>query len=706
MSAATPRAGDDDERRPPGLPAAPPIQPPRDRWDRAAAADRGELELLAYRSNLLGADRSVANWGGGNTSSKVTETDYRGRATRVLWVKGSGSDLGAIGPDQFTGLRLDDLQALGERADVSDEELVSYYEQAAFRARRPRASIDTPLHSFLPATHVDHTHADAIIALCAVPDGPELARRLWGEAAIWVPYERPSFALGRGVGRAVAARPKATLVLLAKHGLVTWGETQEECYRSTIATIARAAEALAERCDRRRVFPAVAPREANERRGALVVAAGAARRDLDPRARGPQVDTSDEAAAFASRPDLAELAALSRPAPITSSTRGAGRWWWTPAAREPEELAAAFRDGVTRYEAAYGAYLRRNGLVTGDAETAPRVVLVRGIGIVTTGRDTAAARLAAGLYERARAVLATTAGLGGFAPLTEEESFGVEYWPLERYKLSLAPPPRELAGRVALVTGGASGIGRSCALRLVPSARTSPSRTSTLPAPPRCRRDRDAPRPVAPWDPSDVTDEVSVDRGFAEAVLAFGGLDIVVSNAGLATSAPVVATSLADWDRNQAVLARGSFLVGRAALRLFQTQALGGSVVFVASKNSVVAGRDAAAYSAAKAATLHFARCLAEEGGPLGVRVNVVNPDAVIDGSGIWTGPWREERARAYGVAPDQLEEHYRQRTGLKVSVLPEDVAEAVLFFASDRSAKTTGNFLNVDGGVSAAYPR
>lgn len=694
----------------PELHAASPIEPPRDRWDRAAAADRSELELLAYRSNLLGADRSVANWGGGNTSSKVTETDHRGRATRVLWVKGSGSDLGAIGPDQFTGLRLEDLQALGERGHVSDEELVAYYEQAAFGPRRPRASIDTPLHSFLPATHVDHTHADAIIALCAVPDGPELARRLWGEAAIWVPYERPSFALGRRVGRAVAARPDAALVLLAKHGLVTWGETQEECYRSTVATIARAAEALAERCDRRRVFPAVAPRQAGDRRGALVGSLPALRGALSTHERAVlQVDTSDEAAAFASRPDLAELAALGPACPDhLIHTR---RWPMVvdPGhAREPDELAAAFRDGVTRYEAAYGAYLRRNGLVTGDAETAPRVVLVRGIGIVTAGRDAAAARLAAGLYERARAVLATAAGLGGFAPLTEEESFGVEYWPLERYKLTLAPPPRELEGRVALVTGGASGIGRSCALRLAAAgahvAVTDINAPGAAEVAAEIETRHGAGRAIGIR--LDVTDEGSVDRGFAEAVLAFGGLDIIVSNAGLATSAPVVETSLADWDRNQAVLARGSFLVGRAALRLCRAQALGGSVVFVASKNSVVAGRDAAAYSAAKAATLHFARCLAEEGGPLGVRVNVVNPDAVIDGSGIWTGPWREERARAYGVAPDQLEEHYRQRTGLKVSVLPEDVAEAVLFFASDRSAKTTGNFLNVDGGVSAAYPR
>lgn len=686
-----------------------PIEPPRDRWGAAAARGLSDLELLAYRSNLLGSDRSVANWGGGNTSSKVDQPDHRGRATRVLWVKGSGSDLRTIHPDQFTGLRLDDLQALGERADVPDEELVVYYEQAAFRPRQPRASIDTPLHSFLPATHIDHTHADAIIALCAAPEGQDLARRLWGEAAIWVPYERPSFALGRRVGRAVAERPKASLVLLAKHGLVTWGESHEECYRSTIATIARAAEALAERCDRRKVFPVVVPRGEADRRGVLVGSLPALRGAISARVRSVlHVDVSDAAAAFASRPDLEDLAALGPACPDhLIHTR---RWPMVVNAGSgtAEDLAAAFRETAATYGSAYAAYLERHGLATGDAETEPRVVLMPGVGIVTTGRDAAAARVTAGLYDRARAVLTTTAGLGGFTPLTESESFGVEHWPLERYKLTLAPAPKELEGRIALVTGGASGIGRSCALRLAAAgahvvvtdinARGAAEVAAEIGA--RHGTDR------AVGVHLDVTDEASVGEGFAEASLAFGGLDVVVSNAGLATSAPVVATSLADWDRNQAVLARGSFLVARAALRLFQTQALGGSMIFVASKNAVVAGRDAAAYSAAKAATLHLARCLAEEGGPLGVRVNVVNPDAVIDGSGIWTGSWREERARAYGVPADQLEEYYRQRTGLKVSVLPEDVAEAVLFFASDRSAKTTGSFLNVDGGVSAAYPR
>lgn len=693
----------------PKIPSLLPIVPPADRWEPAKVAGKSDLELLAYRSNLLGSDRAVANWGGGNTSSKITEADHRERATRVLWVKGSGSDLGGIRPDQFTGMRLDDLQALGERADVSDDDLVAYYERAAFLPRQPRASIDTPLHSFLPATHVDHTHADAIIALCAVPEGAELARRLWGEAAIWVPYERPSFALGRHVGRAVAERPNATLVLLAKHGLVTWGESHEACYRSTIATIGRAAEALAERCDRGRVFPVGSPPRAADRRQALATVLPALRGAVSTRERRIlHLDTSDEATAFASRLDLTRLVDLGPACPDhLIHTR---RW---PMVMDPpdgaaEDVAAAVRDGVTAYASHYDAYLRRNGLPTGGADTTPRVVLIRGTGIVTIGHDIAAAQLTAALYERARAVLAMTAGLGGFAPLSETESFAVEHWPLERYKLTLRPAPRELDGRIVLVTGGGSGIGRSCSLRLAAAgahvAVTDINAAGAAEVAAEIETRHGTGRAIAVN--LDVTDENAVDRGFGEATLAFGGIDIVVSNAGLATSAPVMKTSVADWDRNQAVLARGSFLVGRAALRLFQTQALGGSIVFIASKNAVVAGRDAAAYSAAKAATLHLARCLAEEGGMLGVRVNVVNPDAVIDGSGIWTGPWREERARAYGIAPDQLEEYYRQRTGLKLSVLPEDVAEAVLFFASDRSSKTTGNFLNVDGGVSAAYPR
>lgn len=684
------------------------IGAPEDRWDAARASGKSELELLAYRSNLLGSDRAVANWGGGNTSCKVIEPDHRGRPTAFLWVKGSGSDLASITAERFTALRLDDLRALADREVVSDEELVAYCEHAALRPRQPRASIETALHSFLRPAHVDHTHADAIIALCAIPDGQAFARRLWGNVALWVPYERPGFSLGRRIGLAVNERPEVRVVLLEKHGLVTWGENAESCYHATIEAIGQAALALAERADRRRVFPSAGLLTESDRRALLAKALPALRGALgNERPVILHTDASEPAAAFASRADIDALAALGPACPDHLMFTRA----WPLVARIAERSDApgdAVRAAVTDYRARYASYLTQNGEPAVANETGPRVVIVPGVGIITAGADVQAARLSGALYERARAVLATAVALGGFSPLTQAEAFAIEYWPLERYKLSLAPVRGELAGSVALVTGAASGIGRAVAERLatmgahVAIADINQAGAHEVAA--SIGAQHGDGRAIALG--MDVADENSIDRGVEDLVLAYGGVDIVVSNAGLATAGPIVDTPLAEWERNQAVLARGSFLIGRAALRVFRDQGRGGSLVLVASKNAVVAGRDAAAYSAAKAAALHFVRCLAEEGGPYGVRANTVNPDAVIGGSGIWKSEWRADRARGYGIEPEELEEFYRQRTTLKVNVTVEDVAEAVLFFASSRSGKTTGAFLNVDGGIPAAYPR
>jgi rhamnulose-1-phosphate aldolase/alcohol dehydrogenase len=688
-----------------------PILPPENRWDAARASGLTPLQLLAYRSNLLGSDRSVANWGGGNTSTKSTEVDFRRRETRVLWVKGSGSDLGTIRPEQFTGLRLDDVLPLLEREHMSDEDLIAYYEHAVLKPGQPRASIETPLHSMLPFDQVDHTHPDAIIALCAVPEGPDLARRLWGETAIWVDYERPGFSLGKKIALAVRERPDAACVLMAKHGLVTWGGTHEECYARTIETIGRAAQALAEHADRRRVFatPDGMPLVGRE---VLVGALPALRGAVSQ--RQPMVlrlDTSDRARAFATRPDVADLASAgpacpdhlvhTKPWPLV-----------IPAAAAQggvEALGQAFRHGVATFEERYAAYF---GQHAGDGvamrDPAPRVVLVPGAGVITTGPDGMQASVAAALYERAIAVLSTTAGLGGFAPLTPSETFDVEYWPMELYKLGLLPPPKELAGRVALVTGAASGIGRAVAQRLaevgahvVVADRNESGAQEVAAALTRSYGER---RGLAVG--MDVTDEAAVHRAFEQTVLTYGGVDVVVSNAGISTSHPIEETTLDEWNLNQSILSTGYFLVAREAFKVLRAQGRGGSIVFVASKNGLVGGRNASAYSSAKALEIHLARCLAEEGGSAGIRVNTVNPDAVLQGSSIWNSAWREERARTYGIAPDQLEEHYRARTTLKVNVFPEDIAEAVLFFASGRSAKSTGNIVNVDGGVVAAYTR
>jgi len=688
-----------------------PILPPVNRWDSAQASGLSPLQLLAYRSNLLGSDRSVANWGGGNTSCKSTEVDFRGRQPRVLWVKGSGSDLGTIRPEQFTGLRLDDVMPLLERDVMSDEELIVYYEHAVLKPGQPRASIETPLHSMLPFDQVDHTHPDAIIALCAVPEGPEMAQRLWGGRAIWVDYERPGFSLGKKIAMAVRERPDAACVLMAKHGLVTWADTAEACYARTIDSIGRAAEALAERADRRRVF-AVGADVPRVDREVLIAALPALRGAVSQ--RQPMVlrmDTSDRARAFASRPDLAQLASAGPACPDhLVHTKPWPQVVPLEAARAgAEDLVRAFREGVAAFEERYAAYFRQHaGEGIAMRDPAPRVVLVPGAGVVTTGPDAFQASVAAALYERAIAVLSATGGLGGFAPLTRSETFDVEYWPMELYKLGLLPPPKELAGRVALVTGGASGIGRAVAQRLaaagahvVVADRNQPGAQEVAAGLVQTYGER---RGLAVG--MDVTDEAAVLRAFEETVLAYGGVDVIVSNAGISTSHPIEETTLDEWNLNQSILSTGYFLVAREAFKVLRRQDRGGSIVFVASKNGLVGGRNAAAYSSAKALEIHLARCLAEEGGGAGIRLNTVNPDAVLQGSGIWNSAWREERARTYGIPPEQLEEHYRARTTLKVNVFPEDIAEAVLFFASPRSAKSTGNILNVDGGVVASYTR
>jgi rhamnulose-1-phosphate aldolase/alcohol dehydrogenase len=684
-----------------------PVEPPHNRWSTEHATGLSPLELLAYRSNLLGADRSVANWGGGNTSTKSTELDFRERPTRVLWVKGSGSDLASIRPTQFTALRMDDVAPLVERESMSDEALVAYYEHAALKPGQPRASIESPLHSMLPFEHIDHTHPDAIIALCAVPSGAELAERLWGGRAVWVDYERPGFSLGKKIALAVRSRPDTSCVLMAKHGLVTWGASAEECYANTIETIACAVEALAERADTRRVF-SVGERVALVDRSTLIAALPALRGAVS--GRQPmvlRVDTSDKARAFVNRPDVAELASAgpacpdhlvhTKPFPLVLPSDAAGN------------LPQAFHEGVAEFEQRYAAYVARHAADgVSMRDPAPRVVLVPGVGVITTGADAAQAGVAAALYERAIAVLSTTAGLGGFAPLTEAETFGVEYWPMELYKLSLLPPPKELAGQVALVTGGASGIGRAAAQRLADAGahvviadRNAAGASELAESLVNEYGERRA-LSVA----MDVTDEGEVTRAFAETVGAYGGVDIVVSNAGISTSHPVEETTLEEWNLNTSVLGTGYFLVAREAFKVLRAQGRGGSIIFVASKNGLVGGRNASAYSSAKALEIHLARCLAEEGGAVGIRVNTVNPDAVLQGSSIWNSAWRQQRAATYGIQPDQLEEHYRARTTLKVNVFPEDIAEAVLFFASSRSAKSTGNMLNVDGGVAAAYSR
>lgn len=684
-------------------------------WESATASKlESGLDQLVYRSNIIGADRRVCNYGGGNTSTKTIVKDFRGRDVEVMYVKGSGSDLATMKAGNFTGLRMDDIRPLFERSEMPDEEMVAYLVNCMIDSKHPRASIETLLHAFLPFKHVDHTHPDSIISLCCADNGKELAKEIFGDRFVWVPYVRPGFNLSKMIAEGVLANPNAELVLMEKHGLVTWGETSEACYAQTIKIVSEAEAFIEARVNEAKLFGGAKHEVlASEVRRSLAAQVMPTIRGAVSDAKKMILSYDDEADVLAfvsgeASPKLSQVGAAcpdhlvhTKVVPLFID--------WTPNADDIEGLKAKLIEGIASYKEQYQAYFERNKN-EGDVmfEAAPRVILIPGIGMINTGKSWAMSQVSGALYHRAIAVMRGATALGDFVSLSENESYNVEYWPLELYKLSLAPAEAEFSRKVAFITGGAGGIGSETARRLVSEGAHVVLADLNLEGAQKVADEINTKygehRAIAVK--MDVTSEEQIIAAYAQTAITYGGVDIIVNNAGLATSSPFDETSLKEWNLNMNVLGTGYFLVAREAFKLMKQQAIGGNMVFIGSKNSVYAGKNATAYSAAKALEAHLARCIAAEGGEFGIRVNTILPDAILQGSAIWNGSWRNERAAAYGIEPDQLEEYYRKRTTLLVNIYPRDIAEGIAFFASSKADKTTGCMLTIDGGVPAAFTR
>ncbi|MEP9386156.1 bifunctional rhamnulose-1-phosphate aldolase/short-chain dehydrogenase [Mesorhizobium sp. KR9-304] len=687
-------------------------------WDDEKASDLSEPERLVYRSNTLGSDKRVTNYGGGNTSSKVRQKDpLTGEDVEVLWVKGSGGDSASIKLDGFATLYMDKLRALKGlyRGVEHEDEMVGYLPHCTFALNPRAASIDTPLHAYVPRAHVDHMHPDAIIAIAAAKNSKELTREIFGDAIGWLPWKRPGFELGLWLEKFCKENPEAKGAILESHGLFTWGDTQKECYETTISVINEAMAWFERESKGKAIFGgAVVPSLEPEARRAI-----AAR--LMPEIRGlisktshkvGHFDDSPEVLEFVNSRDLRVLAPLGTSCPdhfLRTKIRPL-LIEFDPAKPDVDAVIARLPEDVAAYRVGYQAYYDRCKHPDSPPVRDPNAVvyLMPGVGMVTFAGDKATARISGEFYVNAINVMRGASTVSSYVGLPEQEAFDIEYWLLEDLKLQRLPKPKSLAGRIALVTGGAGGIGRATATRLlgegacVVLADIDEQALSAAHEELGKRFGADFVRSVK----VDVTKEDAVIGGFAEMAVEYGGIDILVSNAGLASSAPIEETTLALWNKNMDILATGYFLVSREAFRLFRAQEIGGNVVFVASKNGLAASPNAAAYCTAKAAEIHLARCLALEGAEAQIRVNVVNPDAVLRGSKIWTGEWKEQRAAAYKMSTDDLEEHYRSRSMLKRSVFPEDIAEAIYFFASEMSAKSTGNIINVDAGNAQSFTR
>jgi rhamnulose-1-phosphate aldolase/alcohol dehydrogenase len=684
-------------------------------WDdaKAAALTGNEVDLFIYRSNILGADLRITNYGGGNTSVKIQDKDpLTGSETEVMWIKGSGGDIGTLKKSGCAALYMDRLLSLTNvyRGLEHEDEMVELFNHCIFDLSSKAPSIDTPLHGFLPFKHIDHLHPDAAIAIAASKDGEQITKDLFDGQIGWVGWQRPGFDLGlqlkacleEAASRGVQLRG----IMLGSHGLFTWGDTSYECYLNTLEVIEKCAEYIESKTGNVFGGASMSSFSPEER---LVKAAS-----LAPVLRGfcsshvqmvGHFSDDERVLQFINSNDLARLAPLGTSCPdhflrtkISPMVLGSDV--------SVEALTPLFADYRQMYASYYESCKHSNSPAMRDPN--PVVILYPGVGMFTFAKDKQTARVAAEFYTNAINVMRGAEAISSYTSLPRQEAFNIEYWLLEEAKLQRMPKPKALSGRVAFVTGSGGGIGKAIAKKMAQEGAcvilndVNAERLAEAKAEFISLFGKDVVSTVI----ADVTNQESIEEAMKQACLDFGGVDLIVNNAGISISKGILEHTQADWDKLYDILVKGQYLVSQAAISVMRKQGLGGDIVNIVSKNAFVAGPNNVGYGSAKAAQAHMTRLLAAELGPDHIRVNTVNPDAVIADSNIWAGGWAEGRAKAYGITVAELPAYYAKRTLLNESILPDDIANACFAFVGGLLNKSTGNAINVDGGVAAGFLR
>jgi rhamnulose-1-phosphate aldolase/alcohol dehydrogenase len=692
-------------------------------WDEQKAATMAgdEVALLVYRSNLLGADLRLTNYGGGNTSCKAMAKDpLTGAEVEVMWVKGSGGDLGTMQRNGLAALYVDRLRSLKNvyRGLAHEDEMVELFNHCIYDLASKAPSIDTPLHGFLPFKHIDHLHPDAAIAIAASKDGEKITKELFGGKIGWVPWQKPGFDLGLQLKQCLDNNPGIIGIMLGSHGLFTWGDTAYESYINTLEVIEKCAEYLQENIAKQNAVFAgqkIQSLEESKRQAQAASLAPILRGFCSAQTKMIGHFTDDaRVLEFINSNDLARLAPLGTSCPDHFLRTKISPLVLNLAATDDLSDVAAIKQKIeplfVEYRKMYSDYYNTckhaNSPAIRDAN--PVIILYPGVGMFSFAKDKQTARVAAEFYINAINVMKGAEAISSYTSLPRQEAFNIEYWLLEEAKLQRMPKPKSLSGRVALVTGSGGGIGKAIAKKFASEGACVVLSDNNAERLEEAKQEFIAlfGKDVVASSILDVTSEATIQATAKQAALSFGGLDLIVNNAGLSISKTIEDHSIQDWDLLYNVLVKGQMLVTQSAIDAMRKQNMGGDIINIVSKNALVSGPNNAGYGSAKAAQLHLSRLNAAELGKDKIRVNVVNPDAVIAGSNIWSGGWAEGRAKAYGIKVEELPAYYAGRTLLNEIILPEDIANACYAFVGGLLSKTTGGVLNVDGGVAAAFVR